>query len=147
MDGYSPFAIPGLSDALGHRDMIVPWTMLIAGLLGCSGGFGFLWWSMCVDYPMNTGGRTLFAWPYYLPITFECTVLAAAIAGLVGMCMANKLPAPYHPAFSAPGFERASTDRFFLGIEAADPHFDAIETRRFLDGLPGAVVSEIPLEY
>ena len=44
----------------------------------------------------------------------------------------NKLPQPYHPIFNAPGFERASQDRFFLAIEAEDKLYDPEATRSFL---------------
>jgi hypothetical protein len=43
---------------------------------------------------------------------------------VVGMIVRNGFPQPYHPVFDAPGFLRASTDRFFLCIERRDPRFD-----------------------
>jgi hypothetical protein len=95
---------------------------------------------------LNIGGRPLFAWPSFIPITFECTVLASALAGIVAMFWLNGLPMPYHPVFSAPNFTRATSDRFFLCVESVDPKYDRDETRRLLEGLPGAVnVSEVEL--
>jgi hypothetical protein len=57
----------------------------------------------------------------------------------------NGLPQPYHPVFDAPEFSRATSDRFFLCIEAKDPQFDLEETRRFLEGLGASRVSEVEL--
>ena len=76
-------------------------------------------------------------------MTFETTVLGAALAAFVGMWAFNKLPMPYHPVFNVPAFARASTDRFFLCIEAADKKFDPHATRRFLEGLHPVGVSEV----
>jgi hypothetical protein len=55
----------------------------------------------------------------------------------------NKLPQPYHPVFSAPHFERASIDRFFLCIEATDALFDPVGTRAFMAGLHAIAVTEV----
>lgn len=141
IDAYSPLPVEGLSDALGQRDFHVPRIMLAGGILGALGGFGLLAWTTVVDYPMNIGGRPLFAWPTWIPITFECTVLLAALSGVAGMFILNGLPAPYHPLFDAPNFIRASSDRFFLCVEAEDPKY--AEAEAFLNGLGADQVSEV----
>jgi hypothetical protein len=147
MDAYTPLPVEGLSEALGFRDSKVPMIMLIAGLLGGLGGFGLLYWGMSapISYPLNIGGRPLYGWPYFIPITFECIVLLAALSGVVGMFVVNGLPMPYHPVFDAPDFLRATSDRFFLCIEAEDPNFDHQETRRFMETLGAAKVSDVEL--
>jgi hypothetical protein len=146
VEGYAPFPLEGLDEALGHHDMKVPWAMLGAGIMGAIGGFGFLAYFMGVDYPLNIGGKPLFSWPMYIPITFEMTVLSAALTGIVGMFWMNGLPSPYHPVFNEPDFERATSDRFFLCIEATDGMFDRKSTREFMDTLGAIKVSEVELE-
>ncbi len=77
-------------------------------------------------------------------MTFELTVLCAAICGVLGMLFLNGLPRLHHPIFNAPGIERATVDRFFLCIESADPKWDLEETRRFLtDELHADDVAEV----
>src|SRR3954468_16947795 len=145
MDAYSPFPVEGLDDALGFRDTLVPLIMLVGGICGALFGFGLLYYCMVVSYPLNVGGQPRFGWPTYVPITFECTVLLSALSGAFGMFMLNGLPQPYHPVFDAPHFDRATSDRFFLCVEATDPSFDLDETRLFMETLGSLNVSEVEL--
>jgi hypothetical protein len=92
---------------------------------------------------MNIGGRPLNSWPAFIPVTFELTVLGAAIFSVVGMLALNKLPQPYHPVFNVERFAHASTDRFFLCIEARDPIFNLADTSRFLQSVAAEHVSEV----
>ena len=59
------------------------------------------------------------------------------------MLALNGLPMPYHPVFNVPAFARASQDRFFLAIEAADPKFDRTQTFEFLKTLGAREINEV----
>ena len=135
MDAYSPMPVEGLAEAIGFRSSLVQRLVFVAGLLGATGGFTLCWWMTVVAYPHNVAGRPLNSWPAYVPITFECMVLVACLTAVVGMLALNGLPQPYHPVFNVARFERASLDSFFLCIEAADPQFDPVATREFLEQL------------
>jgi hypothetical protein len=135
MDAYSPFPIEELHDALGMRHTRLPLIVLIGGVAGCLGGYALQYWASAVAYPLNIGGKPLHSWPAFIPITFECTILAAALSAVLGMLALNGLPQPYHPVFNVPRFALASRNRFFLCIEARDPRFHLEDTRRFLDTL------------
>ncbi len=144
VDAYSPFPIEGLAEAIGFRHTRLPLVVLIGGIVGCVGGFFMLAYSAGVDYPFNIGGRPFFSWPAFIPITFELTVLIAALSAVLGLFALNGLPMPYHPVFNVPRFALASRDRFFLCVEATDPLFDQAETRRLLGTLGPRDVSEVP---
>ena len=83
------------------------------------------------------------SWPSFIPVTFELTILCAAIATVLGMLALNQLPMPYHPLFNVDRFDQASRDRFFLCIEATDPLFDIQKTSGFLETLEPREVSEV----
>lgn len=146
IDAYSPFPVEDLDEKLGFRDTWVIWIMFLAAVLGAAGGFALLYYCTAVAYPLNIAGRPAYGWPSYIPITFECMVLFAALAGVVGMIVVNGLPQPYHPVFDAPEFDRATSDRFFLCIQANDEKAmkeGRRATRRFMESLGGVAVAEV----
>lgn len=146
MDAFTPFPVEGLPAALGRKGTSIPLIVFVAGICGGLGGYFLQWYAMAVSYPLNIGGRPLNSWPAYIPVTFELTILSAAFGAILGMLALNKLPEPYHPVFDVPGFERASTDKFFLCIESRDPKFDLAETRRFLAILKPEAILEVPAQ-
>jgi len=144
MDAYAPMPVEGLAEAVGYKKNYVALAVLIGGICGVTGGYGLLSWITIVAYPHNVGGRPLHSWPSYIPITFECMILLAALTALVSMLAMNGLPKPYHPVFNVPAFDRASIDKFFLCIESSDPKFRTDDTLEFLRDTGAREVSVVP---
>ncbi len=142
-DCYTPFPIEELVEAMPHRRNWLPFMVLMGGLLGGTGGFSLAYLTSAVIYPLNVGGRPLNSWPSFIPVTFECTVLLAALTAVIGMLALNGFPMPYHPVFNEKRFAMASRDRFFLCIESIDPKFDLDETWSFLSRLQPTQVSQV----
>lgn len=143
MDAYSPFPMEELSEAIGFHHTRLPLLVFLGGLTGCLGGYFLQYWVSVIEYPVNVGGKPYHSWPNFIPVTFETTVLLAALTAVFGMLALNGLPEPYHPVFNVPRFALASRDRFFLVIESRDPKFDRDKTWRFLDTLQPRGVSEV----
>jgi len=143
MDGYSPYPLEPLGEALHLHHSRLPLLVLIGGVLGFVGGFALCYWSSVIEYPLNIGGKPLNSWPAFIPPTFETTILFACLSAVIGMLALNGLPQPYHPVFNVPSFVRASQDRFFLAIEASDPKFNPSATKEFLVGLRAREVNNI----
>ena len=101
------------------------------------------WYANVIDYPLNIGGRPDNSWPSFIPITFELTILGAALSAAFGMLALNRLPKPYYPTFNAPAFLRASRDGFFLCIQKTDPQFDVGATMELLRSFNPRSLGEI----
>ena len=142
-DAHTPFPVHGLDRAMGMRRSRLPWIILVVGLGGAAGGFVLQWWVHNAAYPLTISGKPHFAWPAYVPITFELGVLGGALAAVLGMLGLNQLPRHHHPLFEVERFSRFSDDRFFISIEASDPRFDAVATRQLLERSGAAAVEMV----
>ncbi len=143
IDAHSPLPIHGMEDAIGQKYTKLPLVVFAGGATGLLGGYFLQYWTSAIDYPIMIGGKGLHSWPAFIPVTFECTILFSAFAAVFGMIIMNGLPRPHHPVFNTPNFDRASSDRFFLVVEADDPKFSRESTRKFLEELNPDVVSEV----
>lgn len=143
IDAFSPYPIEELSEAIGVHSTRMPLIVLIGGIVGLLAGLVMQYYTHVIDYPLNVGGKPYFSWPAFVPITFETTVLGAALAAVFGMLALNGLPEPYHPVFNTPNFALASRDRFFLLVQSNDPKFDREATRGFLRGLGAREVNDV----
>jgi hypothetical protein len=143
IDAFSPYPVEELSEAIGVHSTHMPLIVLIGGLLGGSLGYLMQYYLLVISYPLNVGGKPPHSWPAFIPITFEMTVLGAALFAVFGMMALNGLPEPYHPVFNAPNFALASRDRFFVLVESTDPKFDRERTAEFLRSLGPREVTDV----
>jgi hypothetical protein len=133
MDAFTPCPVEGLAEAVGMQFNGVPLLCLGGGLTGAAVAYGMQAYSAIWDYPLNVGGRPLHSWPSFIVITFELTVLFAALAAAFGMLVLNRLPQPHHPIFNTPHYRERSSSRFYLALEARDPVFEANDARALLE--------------
>ncbi len=143
IDAFSPIPVEGLAEAVGFEKTRLPQLVLCGGILGGLTGFGMCYYANVISFPQIIGGKPFNTWPMWIPITFELTILGAALTCVIGMLALNGLPKPYHPVFNVERFALATTDRFFLCIKARDKKFDLKGTKAFLDGLHSHGVFEI----
>jgi hypothetical protein len=117
------------------------------GLTGAAVGYLIQFWTKAIDYPINVGGRPDDSAPAFIPITFETAILFGALSTFFGLLWLCRLPRLWHPVFEVEGFERTTTDRFWLCVDRTDPCFSADSLMRKLEDL-GALrivpISDVP---
>jgi mono/diheme cytochrome c family protein len=143
LDAFTPFPVHGLDEALAIRPTVLPWLVLAAGASGAVAALAGQWWTNTIDYPFVVSGKPLFSLPANIPVAFEVIILLAGFTAFFGMLALNGLPRLVQPVFRSARFRRATADRFFLLVEAADPLFTGEQTRQFLLGLGATQVEEL----
>jgi len=113
-DVLTPFAVHGLDEAVGHKTTDLHIAGFIYGLCGTSTAVGFISWVYTSDWPQNYGGKPHFALPAWIPVTFELTVLFAAVGMVLTFCYLNQIMPGvkkhvFHP--------RQSDDTFVVVLE------------------------------
>ena len=134
LDAFSPYPVHGAEEAAGMQRSPLDWIVFPFALAGAGVAYLLQWYCNAVDYPLNVGGRPPHSAPAFIPITFEMGVLTTALVGMIVYLALSGLPELWSPVFEVEGFERASIDRFWVGVDATDPGFDreAVE-RAFAD--------------
>ncbi|MBX6360412.1 DUF3341 domain-containing protein [Pseudacidobacterium ailaaui] len=146
MDCYTPYPVEEAAAAIGfHRDE-VSLVCLLGGLMGITAMFLMETWISVWAYPLNIAGRPYYSWPAFIVPAYEWTILWAGLSAFFGLFALCGLPQPYHPLFNAPNFRGGATsDKFFLCLEATDPKFEADQSRAFLESF--SPVSVVEVEY
>src|SRR6201996_450038 len=138
-DIYTPFAVHGLDEAMGLKGTDLHIAGFIYGLCGTSTAVGFISWIFCSDWPIIYGGKPHFALPAWIPITFELTVLFAAVGMTLTFCYLNQIMPGvkkhvFHP--------RQSDDLFVVALEVTD--MNELEAIEFLK-TTGAVETSVQI--
>ena len=131
-DAHTPFPVHGIDNAMGLKRSSCPGSCSSWRMRGAGGGFALQSWVHSVDYPSVISGKPLFAWPAYIPVTFELARARRRARRGARHPRAQPAAAPPPPALRSTSFERASDDRFFISIESRDPRFDASATPELL---------------
>lgn len=117
VETYSP--VP-LAHGVRQPRSVLPVLVFLGGLFGAIASYAIQWYANAYAYPIDIGGRPAHAVPAFLIATFEGTVLCAALTAFFGFFAITRLPKLWHPIFELAGFERATIDRYWLAIDAAD---------------------------
>ena len=141
---YTPFPVEGLAEAMDFRRTRMPLVVLCGAMLGLVIGYGLQYWTTVIAYPLNIGGRPLHSWTAFIPVTFEVTILVAALFAVLGMLALNGLPRPHHPLFNIEEFRRASSDAYFIWVKSEDAQFHEQTTREALNELQAQEVWDVP---
>lgn len=141
IDTFSPFPIHGMDRAMGLGPSPLGYLAIVGGLAGVGLAMLMQWYMNAHDYALNISGMPFFAWEQSVPVTFEVTVLLAAVTAVVGMLAMNRLPRPYNPLFYSERFGRATDDSFFVQVSILDRGFDRAGTADALRDL-GALYVE-----
>ena len=144
MECYTPYPVEEAAEALHFHKNRVPMLCLIGGVMGLTTAFLMEAWIAVWSYPLNIAGRPLFSWPAFIIPAYEWTILFAGLSAFFGMIGLNGLPQLYHPVFNAPNFRNgATTDKFFLCLEAHDPQFSLTGSRAFLEKFSPVSIVEV----
>jgi hypothetical protein len=128
---FTPFPIHGLDQAMGLRDTSLHTAGFIYGITGTSTAVGFITWALTLDWPINFGGKPFFALPAWIPVTFELTVLFAAVGMVLTFCYLCQLA----PFVKKDHFNPRSTDdTFVMALECTDATNEA-EAIKFLESV------------
>ncbi|MBI3945447.1 MAG: DUF3341 domain-containing protein [Armatimonadetes bacterium] len=134
LDAFSPFAVHGLSEAMGLRPSRLTWIGAWAGIAGLAVGLTLQVWVSVYDWPLRVGGQPFNSWPVFIPVAFELTVLFAGLIG-VGALFART---GMWPGNRAPRLARTTDDRFALALQDVDASV-ALEEMMATLGAEGAV--------
>ena len=113
-DVYTPFPVHGLDYAMGLRDTSLHTAGFIYGITGTTTALSCISWILAKDWPLNFGGKPHFALPAWIPVTFETTVLFAAVGMVLTFCYICQMA----PFIKKHTFNlRATDDTFTMVIE------------------------------
>jgi hypothetical protein len=145
VDAFTPFPVEGLHEFIDVRARPIRLVMFIAGMTAAALAYALEYYSAVINYPYNSGGRPLDAWPAFMLVPFAIGILAAAIAGFTAFLIACRLPQLHHSLFVVDQFELASQDRFFLAVErpAGEQIGPAID---FLRNAGATTIRELKIE-
>jgi hypothetical protein len=138
-DAITPFPVHGIEEAIGINRSMIPWVTFFAGVVGGSCGLGLQYWTSAVSWAINVGGKPFFSGPAFIPVTFELTILFAALSSVVTMFVLCGLP-KLDPPIIDPDL---TSHKFALFIPENDVNYDAARAEQMLKSLGATEVRRI----
>ena len=143
VNSYTPYPVEELSTVLDNRPSRIRPAMFIGGVLMAALAYGLEYYSAVVNYPYNSGGRPLNAWPAFMLVPFATGIFMAAVCGFATFLFEAKLPKLSNPLFGVDGFGRASQDRFLLAVAFPSETDDSAAAVEWLQNAGAITVQEI----
>ena len=135
-DAITPFPVHGMEEAVGVKRSMIPWVTFIMGSIGCGLGLLLQYWVAAVSWPINVGGKPMFSAPAFIPITFELTILFAALSSVVAMFVFNKMP-----SIGAPVIDPDLTShKFALWVPETESGYSVEKVEAFLKDIDCLVI-------
>lgn len=138
-DAITPFPVHGMEEAVGIKRSPIPYVTFIAGITGGSLGLLFEYWTSAVSWPLNIGGKPFFSLPAFIPVTFELTILFAALSSVGAMFFLNKLPSVGAPIIDPD----LTCSKFALWIPDTEPGYSPEKVEAFLKQLGAEEVRRV----
>lgn len=143
-DVNTPYPVHGFEKAMNMKPSMLGFITLFIGVSGAAFALLFMSWVTLIDYPLIVGGKPFFAWPAFIPVTFEVTVLSASVGTVAVMiALLFRLPANSHPLHDTNYMKKVSSDKFGLNIAAIDKLFDEQKVKDFLSSIGGKEIEVI----
>jgi hypothetical protein len=116
VETFTPYDVPDVDRRLGYGVTSLGKVSALGGLCGLLAAYGIQWWANVHSYPLNSGGRPAHAAPAFILATFEGMIAGAAVTAFVALFVLLRYPRPWSPEDEVDGFERATIDRFWIGM-------------------------------
>ena len=143
-DINTPYPVHGMDKAMKLKPSKLGYITLAFGLSGAAFAMFFMWWTMSVDYPQIIGGKPFFAFPAFIPVAFEVTVLLATLSTVIGLLtFMFGFPHNKQPLHDTNYLKKVSGDKFGAVIYANDPSFNETKVRELFLSLKGKDVELI----
>jgi Protein of unknown function (DUF3341) len=146
VDAFTPFPVEEVHALLDQPRSHIRVAMFVGGIAMAVLAYGTEYYSAVIDFPYNSGGRPLDAWPAFMLVPFATGIFIAAVAGFTTFLIECGLPRLHHSLFSVEGFERASQDRFVLALAKPDGDDDLHGAIEFLRGAGATAIREVEPE-
>lgn len=127
-DVHTPYPIHGMDDAMRLKPTKLGQVTFAFGLMGTIAALTMIAYMSGFDYKNIIGGKPFFSLPPSIPVTFEVTVLLAAIFTIIfTLFIFNKLPKLNHPLIDTEYMKRVSSDSYGIIIKTTDAKFNIEE--------------------
>ena len=124
MDVFTPFPVHGFDPVLGLTESRLHIAGFIYGMTGTTLAFGFMSWVFTRDWPIIFGGKPYFSVPAFIPITFEFTVLMAAVGMVITFYLVCGLGFGVENPYLDP---RITDDKFCIAFDVSHSSKEEVE--------------------